>query len=130
VARRAALAFAERALRAGLPAGRDGYQALLGCLQQGRVVDDATSVLVDQTVGVWARPGFETLVSLPRLRFEPFGYHCLGRSEAISVRTLRPLLPPCYPTLADCFEFGLDLILEGLKKIRGPRRSAGDRSAR
>jgi hypothetical protein len=42
--------------------------------------------------------------------------------------TLRPLLPPCYPTLADCLEFGLDLILEGLKKIRGPRRSAGDRS--
>jgi hypothetical protein len=41
------------ALRAGLPAGLDGYQALLGCLQQGRVVDDATSVLVDQAVG-WA----------------------------------------------------------------------------
>jgi hypothetical protein len=30
------------------------------------------------------------------------------------------------PTLADCF--GLDLILEGLKEIRGLRRSAGDRS--
>jgi SNF2 family DNA or RNA helicase len=74
VAQRAALAFAERALRAGLPAGLDGYQELLGCLQQGRVVDDATSLLVEQAVGVWARPGFETLVSLPRLRFEPFGY--------------------------------------------------------
>ena len=34
------------------------------------------------------------------------------------------------PTLADCLEleFGLGLILEGLKRIRGPRRSAGDRS--
>src|SRR6266508_4597167 len=48
VAQRAALALAERALRDGLPPGLDGYQALLRCLEQGRVVEDATSVLVDQ----------------------------------------------------------------------------------
>src|SRR6266545_5363172 len=74
VAQRAALALAERALRGSLPAGLDGYQALLRCLEQGRVVEDDTSVLVDQAVGVWARPGIETLVSLTGLRFEAVGY--------------------------------------------------------
>jgi SNF2 family DNA or RNA helicase len=92
VAQRAALAFAERALRAGLPAGLDGYQALLGCLQQGRVVDDATSLLVEQAVGVWARPGFETLVSLPRLRFEPFGYQLEAAGTVLRAMRGRAIL--------------------------------------
>jgi len=92
VAQRAALAFAERALRAGLPAGLDGYQELLGCLQQGRVVDDATSLLVEQAVGVWARPGFETLVSLPRLRFEPFGYQLEAAGTVLRAMRGRAIL--------------------------------------
>ena len=92
MAQRAALAFAERALRAGLPAGLDGYQELLGCLQQGRVVDDATSVLVEQAVGVWARPGFETLVSLPRLRFEPFGYQLEAAGTVLRAMRGRAIL--------------------------------------
>ena len=92
MAQRAALAFAERALRAGLPAGLDGYQELLGCLQQGRVVDDATSLLVEQAVGVWARPGFETLVSLPRLRFEPFGYQLEAAGTVLRAMRGRAIL--------------------------------------
>jgi len=32
------------------------------------------SSLVDQALAVWARPGFETFMCLPRLRFEPFPY--------------------------------------------------------
>src|SRR6266540_1426451 len=92
VAQRAALALAERALRDGLPPGLDGYQALLRCLEQGRVVEDATSVLVDQAVGVWARPGFETLVSLPRLRFEPFGYQLQAAGAALRAMRGRAIL--------------------------------------
>jgi SNF2 family DNA or RNA helicase len=30
--------------------------------------------LMDQAIDIWARPGFDRLVSLPRLRFEPFDY--------------------------------------------------------
>lgn len=92
VAQRAALALAERALRADLPAGLDDYQGLLRCLEQGQVVDDATSVLVDQAVGVWARPGFETLVSLPRLRFEPFGYQLQAAGTALRAMRGRAIL--------------------------------------
>src|SRR5919198_5631591 len=92
VAQRAALAFAERALREGLPAGLDAYQGLLRRLEQGRVVDDATSVLVDQAVGVWARPGFETLVSLPRLRFEPFDYQLQAAAAALRAMRGRAIL--------------------------------------
>jgi SNF2 family DNA or RNA helicase len=92
VAQRAALALAERALWEGLPAGLDGYQGLLRCLEQGQVVDDATSVLVDQAVGVWARPGFETLVSLPRLRFEPFGYQLQAAGTALRAMRGRAIL--------------------------------------
>jgi SNF2 family DNA or RNA helicase len=44
-------------------------------------------VLVDQAVGVWARPGFETLVSLPRLRFEPFG--CQPQAAGTALRAMR-----------------------------------------
>src|SRR6266511_3483908 len=81
VAQRAALALAERALRDGLPPGLDGYQALLRCLEQGRVVEDATSVLVDQAVGVWARPGFET-----------FGYQLQAAGAALRAMRGRAIL--------------------------------------
>ncbi len=54
-AQRAALALAERALREGLPPGVDDYQALLRCPEQGRTVDDATSMLVEQAAGTALR---------------------------------------------------------------------------
>jgi SNF2 family DNA or RNA helicase len=37
-------------------------------------VDPAVSALVDCAVGVLRRPGFDTLLSLPQLAFEPFDY--------------------------------------------------------
>jgi SNF2 family DNA or RNA helicase len=92
VAQRAALALVERSLREGLPAGLDGYRALLRCLEQGRPVEDATSELVDQAVGVWARPGFETLVSLPRLRFEPFAYQLQAAGTVLRAMRGRAIL--------------------------------------
>lgn len=50
------------------------YGSLLLAIRERRPVDDRRSRLVDRALGVWARPGFDTFVSLPRLRFEPFDY--------------------------------------------------------
>jgi SNF2 family DNA or RNA helicase len=41
---------------------------------------------------VWARPGFETLVSLPRLRFEPFGYQLQAAGTALRAMRGRAIL--------------------------------------
>jgi SNF2 family DNA or RNA helicase len=61
-----AAAFARAAL--------DLYDALRRRLEEGSPVRGERSSLVDQAVAVWARPGFETFMCLPRLRFEPFPY--------------------------------------------------------
>ena len=45
---------------------------LLARLSAGPAVDPAASALVDQAVAVLRRPGFDTLLSLPQLAFEPF----------------------------------------------------------
>jgi SNF2 family DNA or RNA helicase len=51
-----------------------GYEHLLRDLTAGAPVTEERSRLVDGAVGVWARPGFETFMCQPRLRFEPFPY--------------------------------------------------------
>ncbi len=48
--------------------------SLLGQLSPAAPVDPARSALVDQAVSVLRRPGFDTLLSLPQLAFEPFDY--------------------------------------------------------
>jgi SNF2 family DNA or RNA helicase len=48
------------------------YAALLLRLADGRPVDPAMSQLIDEAVAVWSRPGFDQLISGPRLRFTPF----------------------------------------------------------
>ena len=63
------------------------YLPLVRRLQDGVEVDDTASRLVDRALGLWTRPGFETFVSLPRLRFEPFDYQ-LRAAEAV-LRRLR-----------------------------------------
>jgi SNF2 family DNA or RNA helicase len=50
------------------------YEPLLERLQAASPVLDQRSALVDQALEVWARPGFETFICQPRLRFEPFPY--------------------------------------------------------
>ncbi|MGH2985329.1 MAG: DEAD/DEAH box helicase [Solirubrobacterales bacterium] len=55
-------------------AGIDAYGPLVDRLKLGAAVDEERSALVDEALAVWARPGFETLICLPRLRFEPFEY--------------------------------------------------------
>ena len=41
------------------------------------------SGLVDDAVRVWSRPGFETFLSLPSLRFEPFDYQVQAARAAL-----------------------------------------------
>jgi SNF2 family DNA or RNA helicase len=50
------------------------YAGLLDSLRVPRPVEPDVSALVDAAVEVWSRPGFDTLLSLPRLAFEPFDY--------------------------------------------------------
>src|SRR3954468_13427506 len=47
---------------------------LLAGLSAASAVDPARSALVDEAVAVLRRPGFDTLLSLPQLTFEPFDY--------------------------------------------------------
>src|SRR5947207_8841800 len=54
-----------------LPAALAG---LLTRLSAAAPVDPTASALVDQAVEVLRRPGFDTLLSLPQLAFEPFDY--------------------------------------------------------
>ena len=50
------------------------YLPLLARLRNGARPQPDWSALVDDAVQVWARPGFDTFLALPRLRFEPFDY--------------------------------------------------------
>ncbi len=63
------------------------YLQLLRRLEGLPPVVEATSRLVEEALTVWARPGFDTFVSLPRLRFTPFS-HQLRAAEA-ALRTMR-----------------------------------------
>ncbi|MBS4729880.1 DEAD/DEAH box helicase [Mycobacterium sp. SM1] len=55
-------------------AGLCAYLALLERLRNGARPQPQWSALVDSAVQIWARPGFDTFLALPRLRFEPFDY--------------------------------------------------------
>ena len=50
------------------------FEALRERLQDAAPILDQRSALVDQALAVWARPGFEEFICMPRLRFEPFAY--------------------------------------------------------
>lgn len=50
------------------------YRALVERLGNRSPVTPECSALVDKALAVWSRPGFETFMCLPRLRFEPFPY--------------------------------------------------------
>jgi SNF2 family DNA or RNA helicase len=55
-------------------ADSSAYLPLLARLRNGARLQPDWSALVDDAVQVWARPGFDTFLALPRLRFEPFDY--------------------------------------------------------
>ncbi len=77
--------------RRGLPTQPGGplpddlalYAGLCDSLAEGPVVTHTTSTLVDGALQVLARPGFDTFVCLPRLRFEPFDYQLRAAERAL-----------------------------------------------
>jgi SNF2 family DNA or RNA helicase len=46
-------------------------------------VDEQVSLLVDEAVKVWSRPGFDTFLSVPALRFTPFDYQLQAARSAL-----------------------------------------------
>ena len=50
------------------------YLPLMARLHNGARPQPDWSAIVDDAVQVWARPGFDTFLAIPRLRFEPFDY--------------------------------------------------------
>ncbi len=75
----------EPALAGEPPADLAPYGPLLARLGEAHPVDEAAAGLVEQALAVWARPGFESFISLPRLRFVPFP-HQLNAARTALVR--------------------------------------------
>jgi SNF2 family DNA or RNA helicase len=59
------------------------YSVLLDRLRSADPVDPEQSTLVDQAAQVWSRPGFDTLLSRPALRFTPFDYQVQAAQTAL-----------------------------------------------
>jgi len=59
------------------------YAPLLTGLRAAAPVDRQVSALVDEAVGVWSRPGFDTFLSLAALRFTPFDYQLQAARSAL-----------------------------------------------
>ncbi len=49
----------------------------------GVFVDEQVSLLVDEAVKVWSRPGFDTFLSVPALHFTPFDYQLQAARSAL-----------------------------------------------
>jgi SNF2 family DNA or RNA helicase len=76
-------ASAEPAAHGVLPAGLASYRPLVERLERASGVHEERSTLVDEALAVWARPGFDTFMCLPRLRFEPFAYQLEAAARAL-----------------------------------------------
>lgn len=78
VSRVGPVAFRTASLSGALPeqltAELGRYLPLVRRLAEPGPLHTSSSSLVDEALDLWARPGFETMASLPRLRFEPFPY--------------------------------------------------------
>lgn len=59
------------------------YAPLLAGLRERPLVRAEVSGLIDDAVRVWSKPGFETLLSLSSLRFEPFDYQVQAARTAL-----------------------------------------------
>ena len=59
------------------------YAPLLAGLRQAAPVDRQVSLLVDEAVTVWNRPGFDTFLSEASLRFSPFDYQLQAARSAL-----------------------------------------------
>ena len=70
------------ALPAALPKHLSSFQTLTDALRRGKEVEGGYAELVDQALQVWAKPGFDVLISPPRLGFTPY-QHQLQAAEAV-----------------------------------------------
>ena len=78
-------------IRTEQPAGQDAvlqdvlalYAPLLAGLRAAAPVDRQVSLLVDDAVAVWSRPGFDTFLSMTSLRFSPFDYQLQAARSAL-----------------------------------------------
>lgn len=68
------------------------YRSLLDRVERGEPVVDAATSLVDEALAVWTRPGFDTLVSPARLRFEPFPYQLRAAGRVLREMRGRAIL--------------------------------------
>src|ERR1019366_1109920 len=59
------------------------YAPLLAGLRRAAPVDRQGSLLVDEAVGGWNRPGFDTFLSEAWLRFSPFDYQLQAARSAL-----------------------------------------------
>lgn len=101
--------------------GRDGlaaYRPLLEKLARPRLIDLDASRLVDEAADAWARPGFETFISLPHLRFEPFPHQLQAASTALRRMRGRAILAD-EVGLGKTIEAGLVLSELRLRRLAG-----------
>lgn len=77
---------------AGLDDRLAGYRQLCESVVEGTAVTAARSALVDEALGVLSRPGFDTFVCLPRLRFELFDYQLRAAERALEQMRGRGIL--------------------------------------
>jgi SNF2 family DNA or RNA helicase len=59
------------------------YAPLISGIRERRPVDPEVSALVDDAVQVWSKPGFDTFLAVPTLRFEPFDYQLQTAQTAL-----------------------------------------------
>ena len=71
------------ALPENLPQSLGSYGALLDSLRLGREVQTGYAQLVDQALQVWAKPGFDVLISPPRLAFTPYQHQLQAAETAL-----------------------------------------------
>ena len=55
----------------------------VGAGSVGAPVDEQVSLLMDEAVKVWSRPGFDTFLSVPALHFTPFDYQLQAARSAL-----------------------------------------------
>jgi len=109
------------------PALPESLLRLVSRLANAPAVDPSATALVDQAVTVLRRPGFDTLLSLPQLTFDPFDYQ--RETAATVLRRMRGRA-----ILAD--EVGLGKTIEAgliaselrLRGLAGPQRSCPART--
>ena len=73
-------------------AAPEGWERLLERILAGAEVSEAHTGLVDAATDVWLRPGFETLLSHPQLRFVPFPHQVAAATTVLRRMHGRALL--------------------------------------